>query len=110
MTNAKVISLILRCPTKSSPLDPIPTYVLNNLVDVPVAPITKIVNLFLSSGVFPDAMKLALVTPLLKKPNIDPEIRNMAVQSKSFCHWRLVIRKSIVFHLFEVSESQLTLI
>jgi hypothetical protein len=32
------------------------------------------VNLSLSTGVFPDEMKLALVTPLWKKPSMDPEI------------------------------------
>ena len=71
MTTAEVKSLLLCCPTKSSSLDPIPIYLLKNLVGVLVAPITKIVNLSLLSGVFPDAMKSALVTPLLKKPNID---------------------------------------
>ena len=38
--------------------------------DVLAIPITHIVNLSLSSGVFPDEMKLAFVTPLLKKPNL----------------------------------------
>jgi hypothetical protein len=52
VTTTEVTSLILRCPTKSSSLDPIPTYHLKNLVDVLVAPITKIVNLSLSSGVY----------------------------------------------------------
>ena len=77
VTTAEVASLILHCHQKSSPLDPIPTYLLKNLVDVLVAPITKIiVNLSLPSGLCPYAMKLALVTPLLKKPKMDPEILN----------------------------------
>jgi hypothetical protein len=33
-----------------------------------------LVNLSLSTGVFPDEMKLALVTPLLKKSSLDPEV------------------------------------
>lgn len=74
---AEVASLILHCHQKSSPLDPIPTYLLKNLVDVLVAPITKIiVNLSLPPGLFPYAKKLTLITPLLKKPKMDPEILN----------------------------------
>ena len=50
VTTAEVASLILHCHQKSCPLHPIPTYLLKNLVDVLVAPITKIiVNLFLPS-------------------------------------------------------------
>ena len=33
--------------------------------------ITKIINLSLAEGMFPDAFKIALVTPLLKKPSLD---------------------------------------
>jgi len=49
---------------------------LKKLLQVLAAPITNIVNLSLSSGVFPDEMKLALVTPLLKKTSLSPEILN----------------------------------
>ena len=111
VTTAEVASLILRCPTKSSPLDPIPTYLLKNLVDVLVAPITKIVNLSLSSGVFPDAMKLALVTPLLKKPNMDPDILSnyRPVSNLSFLSKLIerVVIKQLNAHLESDSESLL---
>jgi hypothetical protein len=36
--------------------------------------ITDIVNLSFSSGVFPQTMKLALITPLLKKNDLDPDV------------------------------------
>lgn len=37
-------------------------------------PLTRIVNLSLSSGRFPSAWKNAIISPLLKKPSLDPKI------------------------------------
>ena len=36
--------------------------------------VTILVNLSLQSANVPDSMKLALVTPLLKKDDLDPEV------------------------------------
>ena len=73
VTVPEIISLINLCPTKSSPRDPIPTFLLKE-VAVTLAPsITQLLNLSFSTGIFPEEMKLAFVTPLLKKPGLDPE-------------------------------------
>ena len=74
VTAADVLSLIAHSPTKSSPLDPVPKFLLKKFTNVLVEPITKLVNLSLSLGVFPDYMKLAVVTPLLKKPDLNPDV------------------------------------
>ncbi len=63
--------LILKSPTKSCSLDPIPSTLLKKCLDVLLPIITAIVNLSLSSGVFPDVYKLALVIPLLKKLGLE---------------------------------------
>jgi hypothetical protein len=68
-----VKAIIVSSPTKSCSLDPLPTWLLKKVLHVLVDPITKIINLSLSSGAFPPKMKHALVTPLLKKPSLDPE-------------------------------------
>jgi len=73
VTLPELSSLILACPTKSSPRDPIPTSLLKELLPVLAPSLFRLVNLSLSTGVFPDEMKLALVTPLLKKSSLDPE-------------------------------------
>ncbi len=70
MSAGEISSLIKECPSKSSSRDPISTSLLKKFADVLAIPITSIVNLSLSSGVFPEEMKLAFVTPLLKKPNL----------------------------------------
>ena len=54
-------------------LDPIPTSLLKDCASVLVHVITKIINLSLSSGNFPIVFKHSLVTPLLKKVNLDEE-------------------------------------
>ena len=73
---SEIVSLIKACPSKSSLRDPIPTPLLKNYADFLAVPITSIVNLSISRGVFPDEMKIAYVTPILKKPSLCPEDLN----------------------------------
>ena len=67
-----MFDLITASYKKSCPLDPIPTKLLNECVDVPLPPITKIISLSLDSGYFPRTWKCALVQPLLKKDGLPP--------------------------------------
>ena len=60
-------------PSKSNSLDPWPTFLLKDYIDILIQPIAQIVNLSLSEGVFPSQFKSAIVTPLLKKPTLDKE-------------------------------------
>jgi len=48
-------------------VDPMPTWLVKDCLDVVIKPITNIVNKSLSLGVFPRSMKAALVKPLIKK-------------------------------------------
>lgn len=58
---------------KSFLCDPVPTSLLRKCIDYLAVPIF---NLSLSCGVFPDEMKLALVTPFVKKPSLCPDDLN----------------------------------
>ena len=73
VSDREVEKLILRAPVKSCDLDPIPTRLLKSCIDSLLPPITKLINLSLSSGTFPPALKFAHVTPLLKKPSLGKE-------------------------------------
>ena len=55
----------------SCDLDPIPTKLLKENIDIILPVLTKMVNLSLQSGVFPDEWKLALVIPLIKKLGLE---------------------------------------
>ncbi len=54
-------------------LDPIPTELLKSCLPALILPITNIVNLSLSEGIFPDQFKNAIVTPLYKKHSLPQE-------------------------------------
>ena len=60
----EVEKIINTSPSKSCDLDPIPTTLLKEIL-------TEIINKSLTSGIFPDRLKVALVRPLLKKANLD---------------------------------------
>ena len=70
----EIKELIMESPSKSCELDPIPTSLMKQNIDVFAKYITIIVNRSLSSGCFPDSQKIAHVKPLLKKPNLDKEV------------------------------------
>lgn len=52
-------------------LDPIPTKLLKELLPAIGTPLLHIVNASLASGHIPHILKLAVIKPLLKKPNLD---------------------------------------
>ena len=70
----EIKKLIMKSPLKSCELDPIPTSLIQQNIDVFAKYITIIVNRSLSSGCFPDSQKTAHIKPLLKKPNLDKEV------------------------------------
>ena len=67
----EVRSLLRRCSGKSSPLDFIPTSLLKECEDIFAPLISHLANLAFGEGCFPAGLKLALVTPLLKKPGLN---------------------------------------
>ena len=60
-------------PSKSCSLDPIPTVLLKDHLCSLLPLITRIVNLSLRS-LFPSSLKKSIITPLLKKSSLDPEV------------------------------------
>jgi exonuclease III len=73
LSETEVTKLIQAAPSKTCQMDPIPTQILKQNVDILAAPITAIINKSLSSGTVPPDMKKAIVTPLIKKPTLDQD-------------------------------------
>ena len=67
VSESVVKNLILQSATKICQLDLIPTSLLVECLDTLLPSLTALVNSSLSSCVFPEVFKTALVTPLLKK-------------------------------------------
>ena len=72
-TIGEITSLLSVSPDTSCELDPIPCSLFNQCKSVLLPTITNIINLSLSTGVFPDKFKDCSVHPLLKKSNLDKE-------------------------------------
>ena len=60
-------------PSKSSPMDFIPTSLLKKCSDIFAPVICNLANLSFTSGHFPTMFKTAQVTPLIKKAGMDPD-------------------------------------
>uniref|UniRef100_A0A9J7ZN32 Reverse transcriptase domain-containing protein n=1 Tax=Cyprinus carpio carpio TaxID=630221 RepID=A0A9J7ZN32_CYPCA len=72
-------------------LDPVPTKLLKELLPVTEKPLLNIINSSLSLGHVPKPFKLAIIKPLIKKPQLDPSelanyrpISNLPFMSKNF--------------------------
>ena len=73
LTLEETINLVKSAAPKSCDLDPIPTNILLEQLDIIAPTLQKIINLSLQTGIMPKSMKEALVRPLLKKPNLDQQ-------------------------------------
>ena len=103
----EITQLIKSSPDKQCDLDPIPTSLLKKCLPVLVPTITNIVNLSLVSGTFPSNFKESIVTPLIKKPSLDPDnlsnyrpISNLSYLSKLT---ERIVKQRLKVHLSENS-------
>ena len=67
VTEAMVKLVITKSAPKTCSLDPIPTPLLLEILDCLLPSLTALINSSLSSGLFPQAFKSAVIFPLLKK-------------------------------------------
>ena len=74
VTAAVLRKTILEAPTKSCPLDPIPTKILKECIDPLLPLLVKIINTSLATSTVPQSFKQASITPLLKKPALDRNV------------------------------------
>ena len=98
-----VHELIKSCTKMTRSLDPIPTKLFTECLDVLLPPITKLINLMLESRYFSLIWKCALVKPLLRKEGLDPIFKNYRPVSNLACASKLVetaVAKQLQHHLF----------
>ena len=62
----------MKSAPKSCSLDPIPSDLLQQHIDDIIDVMTNLINAYLRDGVVPPAFKTAAITPLIKKPSLDP--------------------------------------
>jgi hypothetical protein len=117
VTCEEISKLISESSDTYCELDPIPTSLLKQCSSALLPTITNIINLSLSTGVFPDLFKSSLVLPHLKKHNLDSEelgnyrpISHLSFLSKLA---ERVVKSRLTFHLssnslFNTSQSAYT--
>ena len=71
-TEDELKKIILSGNNKCCHLDPLPTFLLKENIDVLLAPLTRLVNTAIEESVIPQSLKAASITPLIKKPSLDP--------------------------------------
>ena len=74
VTLQEIRHIILKAPSKSCELDPLPSWLLKECVDELSPIVTSIVNASLNHAIVPLSLKTALIRPLLKKPGLDKEV------------------------------------
>ena len=84
ITTDGIFSLVRKCPTKSSALDPLPTPLVKANIDILAPTLATIINMLLESGSVPTNFKHAVITPPLKKHNFDPDSLNNYRPNLSF--------------------------
>jgi hypothetical protein len=72
--DATIRKIISEQPMKVCALDPLPKSLLSACMDDLIPFFTEIINESLTTGTVPDSFKHALLTPLLKKQDLDPDI------------------------------------
>ena len=101
----EIRQFLLKAPQKTCPLDPVPTDILLESVDIILPFITAMCNASLREGFMPASQKAAIITPIVKKPGLDPEegksyrpISNLTFMSKLI---ERIVAEEIKVHLTE---------
>ena len=88
-SSEEIRKLVVASKTKSCALDPVPTSILKEFLDELLPFITEMCNRSLLEGRLPLSQRHAIVTPIIKKPGLDPEdvksyrpISNLTYMSK----------------------------
>jgi len=76
LTTDEVSKLIFELNTKSCELNALPTHLFKAYINNLLPNVTKLVNLSLQQGVFPDRYKTDIVQPLLKKAGLELTLSN----------------------------------
>ena len=103
VSREETIKYIMKAPSKSCELDPVPIELLKEAIHEIAPIITNLVNTSFNSGIFPTELKKALLRPLLKKATLDPmdknnfrPISNLAFAGKLMEH---IVADQITLHL-----------
>src|SRR6218665_4005315 len=74
VTELDLRRLIISSPPKSSELDPLPPFLIQESIDILLPFLTLLCNTSLREGVLPSSQKRSIVTPIIKQPGLNPSV------------------------------------
>ena len=74
VTEDQVTKIIINSSSKSCSLDPLPTFLVLDYLDILITPITSIINASLEQGKYSNFFKQVHVISILKKSSLDKEV------------------------------------
>lgn len=93
-SNKNTKDVMMSFSNKTCPLDPIPTHIIKDNINLLLPLISKIVRKSVEIGVFPTSLKTSLVRPKLKKHNLEPDL---------FANYRAIANIPFVSKIIEKS-------
>eukprot|EP00745_Piridium_sociabile_P040659 TRINITY_DN786_c0_g1_i8.p1 TRINITY_DN786_c0_g1~~TRINITY_DN786_c0_g1_i8.p1 ORF type:complete len:1132 (+),score=124.07 TRINITY_DN786_c0_g1_i8:119-3397(+) len=89
---------------KSCELDPVPSALLFECLDVLLPYMTHVINSSLLSGCFPDIYKSSVIRPLIKKPSLDHNCLNNYRPVSNLSFLSKLLERIVLFQLFSHLE------
>ena len=103
-TESMVQKYINSSASKSCCLDPLPTDIVKKCSSVLVPSITKILNKSVTCGDVPNALKMAVVKPLLKKPSLNPELFKNYRPVSNLPYLAKILEKHVDYHFSQYDD------
>ena len=86
LTEEQVLNLINQMHYTTCEMDPCNTKFLMKFKDTLIGTITKIINVFLTTGQYLDNWKITVVRPIIKGPNLDTEYKKLLPYKQPFIY------------------------
>jgi len=99
-TVSEMNEIVLSMNKTTCASDPFPSKLIPNVLTQLIPFFVRITNLSLSSGIFPSALKAAIIRPLLKKANLDLQVLSNYRPVSNLSFLSKVIEKVIAKRLF----------
>ena len=99
ITPSDVVKIMKKSWKRTSPLDPFPHQVSNHCTKPLSKAIAKLINVSFQEGHFSSIYKTAQITPLLKKPNLDPTVPEHFRTISNFSTISKIVERAILIQL-----------
>ena len=105
VSEADLRRLILSSPPKSSELDPVPSFLIQESIDVLLPFLTLLCNTSLREGVLPSSQKRSVISPIIKQPGLDPAVPSSYRPIANVTFISKIIEKLVASQLFNYLDA-----